>query len=292
MKTYLAGTTVKLKIHFRDEDENDLDVESAVYRIVDDKGIELLPQTTFELPTVEDSEEINLYQTEDDEKFYTLTVDASLNQVTPVDLESLTAETMQDVRLSEVRIVEFELTLKDGNVYPLDVAYAVVPKEQLIVGYNSFQTQREAYLTALTTPNVVSWETASKEERISSMIEAHRRICGYYYNDSIYRGIDRLETSYEYGNDISFMTAKDFAKLSPDFIKALKHAQIAESNTVIGGVSQSEELRRQGMISQTIGETQEIWRSSKPIDFSVSVSRDALRYLSKYIVTVKKIGRA
>lgn len=270
MKTYLAGTPVQLAVSFTDTDGNALSVSSAHYRILDDRSNEIQASTPFDI-TQE-----------------TLTIASELNQIASLDVDSLTSEQIDEVRLNEARVVEFELTLDDGNIYPYDMAYVIVPRERLIAGLNSFQTLRQAYLTAMSVPGTTVWNTSSEDARVAAMIEARLRICSFQFRDvtlgQSYLNEDQLV------NDLSRLPPRDFKALTARFRKALCMAQIAEAEAILGGGDQGDLMRRNGLISQTIGETQDIYRSSKPID--MQVSKAALRYLGPYISLSQRIGRA
>ena len=272
MKTYLAGTPVKLPTDkFYDADGNPLEVVSATYRVMDDNSTEI--QASVELDLLADH----------------FIIDAEVNRMSSIlDVDALTSETMDDVRLFEARVVEFELTLDDGNIVPLDMAYLIAPREKLIAGLNSFQSLREAYVNSMLIPSTVSWTNASEDERIAAMIEARLRICSFKFSD-VTLGQSYLNEQQLIG-DLSRVPPKEFKRLTARFRKALCLAQIAEAEEILGGGDQSLLFRRNGLISQTIGETQEIYRTSKPID--MQVSKTALRYLSPYITLNKKIGRA
>lgn len=272
MKTYLAGTQVKLSTEtFTDPDGNPLEVVSATYKIVDDTSKELQGTTALDV----------------DEDFILISAEVNTLSST-IDFDKLTSETMDDVRLFEGRIVEFELTLKDGNVTPYDLSYMIAPREKLIAGLNSFQSLRESYLTALSIPNTTAWTTASEEDRIAAMIEARLRICAYQFSDVT---LGQSYLGQEVGiSDLSRLPPKEFAKLTSRFRKALRLAQVAEADELLGGGDQASSLRRDGLISQTIGETQEVYRNSKPI--SLQVSKATLRYLSQYISLNKRVGRS
>lgn len=270
MNTYLAGTPVQLAVSFTDTDGNVLSVSAATYSIVDDRSNVIQESVSFD-PTET-----------------TLTIASELNQIAALNLETLTSEQIDEVRLYEARIVEFELTLEDGNIYPYDIVYAVVPRERLIAGLNSFQTLRQAYLTAMSVPNTTTWNTASEDDRVAAMIEARLRICSFQFRD-VTLGQSYLNEDQLIG-DLSRLPPRDFNALTARFRKALCMAQLAEAEEILGGGDQSSLLRRNGLISQTIGETQEIYRTSKPID--MQVSKAALRYLGPYISLSQKIGRA
>lgn len=272
MKTYLAGTPVKLLLdQFNDADGNPYEVVSATYRVMDDRSTEIQASTPLDL-TAEH-----------------LVIEADLNRMSLVlDIDSLTSETMEEVRLFEARVVEFELTLADGNIIPFDMAYLIAPREKLIPGLNSFQTLRESYINSMLIPNTTAWLASTEDDRVAAMIEARLRICLLQFHD-VTLGQSYLSEQQMIG-DLSRLPPKQFKKLTARFRKALCLAQLAEAEEILGGGDQSNVFRRSGLISQTIGETQEIYRTSKPVD--MQVSKTALRYLSPYITLSKKIGRA
>lgn len=270
MNTYLAGTPVKLAVSFTDNDGNPLSVISATYRIVDDNSTEIQPSAPFDITQT------------------TLTIASELNQIAAINVDALTYETMELVRLNEARIVEFELTLEDGNIQPFDVPYIIVPRERLITGLNSFQTLREAYLTSMSIPGTTAWTAASEDERIAAMIEARLRICSFSFSD-IALGQSYLNKGDSVG-DLSLLSPREFKQLSQRFRKALQLAQLAEAEEILGGGDQSTLYRRSGLTSQSIGETQETYRATAPLD--MRLSKTALRYLGQYISLNKRIGRA
>lgn len=270
MKTYLAGTPVQLAVAFTDSDGNSLPVVSAAYRIVDDSSTEIQASTSFDIAQE------------------TLTIASELNQISAVDVDSLTSEQIDEVRLNEARIVEFELTLDDGNIYPVDIVYALAPRERLIAGLNSFQTLRQSYLTSMSVPSTTAWTTATEDDRVAAMIEARLRICSFNFRD-VTLGQSYLNED-QVISDLSRLPPRDFKELTPRFRKALCLAQVAEAEEILGGGDQSSLFRRSGLVSQTIGETQETYRTSKPVD--MQVSKAALRYLGPYISLSQRIGRA
>lgn len=270
MKTYIAGTPVKLAIRLTDSDGNPLSVTSAIYRIVDESSTEIQASTSFDL-----SES-------------SISIPAELNQIKAIDVDSIGAETMDDVRLSEARIIEVEATLQDGNVITQDFPYILVPRERLIPGLNSFQTLREAYLNSMSIPSTTAWMTATEDERVAAMIEARLRICSFRFSD-VSTGQSYLSENKQIG-DLSRLPPKTFKSLSARLRKALKLAQIVEAEEILGGGDQVSLLRRNGLTSQTIGETQETYRSNAPLN--MQLSRGALRYLGPFISLSQRIGRA
>lgn len=270
MNTYLAGTPVKLAVSFTDSDGNPLSVTSATYRIVDDSSTEVQASTSFD-PSLNE-----------------LTIAAEFNQIASIDFDQLTSETMDLVRLNEARIVEFELTLEDGNIQPFDMPYVVVPRERLISGLNSFQSLRESYLNTMSVPGTTAWMASTEDDRVAAMIEARLRICSFQFRDVV-TGQSYMSEGSTIG-DLSLVTPVEFKSLSARFRKALQLAQIAEAVEILGGGDKSTSFRRSGLTSQTIGETQETYRTSAPLD--LRLSKTALNYLGPYISLNQRIGRA
>ena len=270
MNTYIAGTDIQLPINFTDDDGNPLSVKSATYQITDDLSNVIQMKQDFDL-------------SQD-----TLLISSNFNQIESLDIDAITSEQISEVRLYEARIVEFDLVLSDGGMKSFDIAYIITPREKLIAGLNSFQSMRESYLTAMSISNSQNWSMASDSERVSAMIEAHIKICSFAFED-ITLGQSYIEESTPIG-DLSLIPPKDFKNLTPKFRKALRMAQLAEADEILGGGDQDDLQRRRGLISQTIGETQDVYRSSKVLD--MQLSKTALRYLSSYISLSKRVGRA
>lgn len=270
MKTYLAGTPIKLAVSFTDTDGNVLSVSSATYTISDDRSNVILGKTEFN-PTSD-----------------TIVIDAELNHIEATNADALTSEQIDEVRLNEARIVEFELTLDDGNIYPFDIAYILRPRERLIAGLNSFQTLRESYLNSMSIPSTAAWMLASEDERVAAMELARLRICSFRFSD-VTLGQSYLSEEQAIA-DLSRLPPKDFKALTARFKKALALAQLAEAEEILGGGDQVSLMRRNGLTSQTIGETQETYRAGKTLD--MQLSKVALRYLSPFISLTQKIGRA
>lgn len=265
MEAYLAETPITLPVLFSDNAGNVITPSVAMYRIVDQHGNELVPITPFDLSQSN------------------LEISAQTNTLSNKDTSIPSAEA-ETLTLSEVRIVEFDLEI-DGNFQPFEIVYTISPRDGLVVGFNSFQTLREAFLTSAQTSLSASWLNATNYDRTASMIEARNKICTYDFKDII-TGQSRIQKSV---GDLTLLSPKEFVSLSPNLKSALKIAQMIEASVILGDGDQSQILRKQGLISQTIGETQEVWRNSSPLD--LPLSKEALRYLSRFIVTGKRIAR-
>lgn len=270
MKQYLAGTAVTLKVDgFYDEDGNALDVERAVYRLLDQDGKVLVTDTELDL-------------TQD-----RLVIAAEYNTLPALDLDAVRAETMDAISVNQARTVEFDLTLDDGNTIGQEISYIIYPRERLIAGLNSFQTLAQANLTAGMIFNVEEFtQNATTAQKVAALVEARDRIARLSFTD-ITLGQSYLNHSTPV--DLNRLTPREFGALTERFKAALRKAQVAEANDILGGGDVIEQMRRQGLASQTIGETHETYRPGMPA--TTSVSKAALLYLSEFLSGGKKIAR-
>jgi hypothetical protein len=268
MNQYLAGTSVNLPIEFNDDDGNPLQVTEVSYRIIDQNGQESVPRTSLAL---EDT---------------TLSIASQHNQITPLDIDALTMESLGHVAINEVRTVEFDIVLADGNTIGHDISYILYPRERLIVGLNSFQTQSQAMLTASATHDVEVFTSSTPAQRVAGLIEARDRICQLSFVD-----MTLGQSYFGSGEQIKLneLTPRQFNALSERFKAALRKAQIAEANVVLGGGDVIEQMRQQGLTSQTIGETHETYRNATPLN--MLVSKVTMRCLSDFLANGKKITR-
>ena len=216
-----------------------------------------------------------------------VTIPAELNVIAALDPDSIESEDMDAVSVRELRTVEFRLKLLGGNVVLRKVVYALEPSDVLITGLNSFQTYSEAELVALSIPNMPGWDGADEQARIAALIEARLRINRLQFRD-VSRGQSYLGGEVLVG-DLSLLTPREFKNLSARLRAALCKAQVAEADTLLGGDPEFER-RRSGLIHETVGESEQTWRASKPLE--LPISRKALSYLSGFITMSRKVGRA
>ncbi|EZI56765.1 hypothetical protein K023_1651 [Acinetobacter baumannii 25442_7] len=257
MNIYLVGTPVKLNVDFSDSDGNPLAVTEAKYRVVDQDSKELLQMRSFDTTLGE------------------LTIPSEINTIAALDINAITTDNKLNFRTREVRVVEFELTLQDGNIVPHNLAYAIRLRDPLIAGLNSFQTMSQATLSSLSISALSAWNEASLDSKISALIEAYERIC---------------KLGFTLVDNLDLLSPKDFSALDARFVDALKKAQVAEADAILGGGESTLMSRKQGLLSQTIGETHETYQKGMPLD--LVVSKLTMRYLSVFISTNKRIGRA
>ena len=269
MKQYLAGTAVKLPIEFLDDDGNEIEAVSATYRVVDESGSEIVPSTAMDL-----SGEL------------TLTIPAEFNTLPEINLDSLTSYSKNKVSIEGARTVEFSIEATDGNTIPQDLTYVLFPRQRLLVGLNSFQNLAQASIIASTMHDSEAFSEASSAQRAAAMITARERIAKLSFVE-ISSGQSYMTEGRSI--DLDDMAPSAFPLLSERFKLALKKAQVAEANAILGGGDVIEQMRQAGLTSQTIGETHETYRAGAPP--ATFVSKAALMYLSEFINSSKKITR-
>ena len=329
MEVFLAGTPVTVSSEFFDRSGNPLEVVAATYRVLGHAGEELQGTTALfgvevtppaepvpepEVPTEGQEPEVPETETPEPEaqtySLYgdapaaeskgaaesevtpvpvptTVTVDEALNAVAALDLDSIESEDMEGVSVRELRTVEFMLTLASGNKIARKVVYALEPADVLITGLNSFQSYPEASLVALSIPNLPGWEAADEQARIAALVEARLRINRLQFRD-VSRGQSYMQGETLAG-DLSLMAPRQFQSLSVRLRAALCRAQVAEADALLGGDPESER-RKSGLVHEVVGESEQTWRASKPLE--LPISRKALGYLSGFISMARKVGRA
>lgn len=272
MNQYLAETVVNLPIAFLDDDGNELSVSKAVYRITDQDGREILPYTNFDIANNK------------------LTIEAAHNAIVALDIDSITAANKYTTLINQLRVVEFNITLSDGNTISHDVPYIIYPRERLIAGLNSFQSISQAMIVSNSLHDVAAFLSSSTAKRIAALTEAYMRISRFEFVDSEF-GLSNKTAAWFDASSINLdrLSPNDFKKLSDRFRAALNKAQVIEANVIAGGGDVIERMRQSGLTSQTIGETHESYRSSAPAN--TILSKETLNCLSEFLVKSKRITR-
>ncbi len=276
---YLSGTDVSVVIPFADQAGNQLAVTSAKYRVTNQAGVELTPPTDATLET--------------DAASVTVQIPAAKN-------------TVAVGATREIRNVELYCVV-GGNTVILSQAYALTSTAPLQTGLNSFQTYSEALLTALDIPALEAWDGASEDQRIAALIDARERIVQLNFNllnSNVNFGQDSLQyvpegqyqSSYVarnslfiFNGNLAILTPQQFMTLPERFKTALRKAQVAEADRILGG-DPYDEKRQSGLVMEQVGESRQMFRAGKAL--TLPVCRRALGYLSYYVTFNKRIGRS
>lgn len=286
MQVFLAGTNVLCVIPLLDRTGTPLNVASVEYRIVDQANTELVARAAL-ADFVAGSADVQV------------TVPASLNTLGATPTE-------HTVPTREGRIVELFLTLDNGNAVGLTYVYGIEPVDTLVPGVNSFQTYAQAQLTAIDIPGTPAWDAATDEERFAAMIEARWHLCKlsyYLLNSNLNFGQDSLnfvpegtytskyaatDSLFMFDGNLELLNAQQFDSLPERFKGALRKAQVAEADAILGNDPIA--LKREmGLISDAVGTTKQTYRSTKPLE--MPCCKRAMSYVSYFVSNSKRLAR-
>lgn len=277
MNIYPDKSAVEITVDLTDIDGNPItNIKAVSYCIVDEENNELLPEIEYDFG-------------ENDKTFIQIVV--------PEEVNTLKEGCARDIRIICVRIEK-----ESGGGIVIEQAYGVSVQDPLKVGENSFMTYRQFLRLSMDMPEMPNWERASTNQRISALMEARTRICRLAF-DLPQEELDMTKQEYEVqaadhprtvpwnttSIHIKNLSEADFEKLPEGFKKALCMAQLAESNDILETDSISER-RRQGLILETIGEVKQMFSSMLPAQ--TAISSKSMSYLSPYLASNRRIGRA
>lgn len=276
---YLNNTDVSVVIPFTDAAGNAITVTSAKYRVTNQADTELVAPTDVAVANGDTEATIQV----------------------PAALNVIAAGATREIRNIELYCVT------DGNTVVMSQSYGLESTQPLQAGVNSFQTFSQAQLTALDIPNLSAWDAASDAEQVAAMIDAREHIVQLNFNllnSNVNFGQDSLQyvpegqyqSSYVarnslfiFNGNLAILNAAQFNNLPERFKKALRQAQVVEANNILGG-DPYEEKRQAGLILDSIGESRQMFRSTKALH--LPICRRALGYLSYFVTFNKRIGRS
>lgn len=265
MTAYLNATDVTITFALEDAEGNAIDAASAEYRVVDALGVEKVPATVI-AGFVPGSVEA------------TVTVDAVQNVITAP---------------RDSRMIELTLTLADGNKVVLTKIYILEQSNVLVPGENTFQTLPSAYVAAAELAGIDNWTAASDQERTRALTQAWHNICQLSFR-LVGGELDQGNIDYSFSGtdpvigDLKHLSPAQFNALPARFKKALVLAQVAEADGILGGGS-FEDLRREGLMAMTVGESKQMFQSGRPLQ--LPVSRRTIGYLKPYVSYTLRVGR-
>lgn len=260
MQAYLGGQDVSLAISLVASDGSPIEATAVQYRLTNQDEIELVAKVALTSFTAGDDEVI-------------VAIPGALN-------------TLGASSVRELRVVELYVTCSAG-VLKLTTEYILEAEAVLRTGLNSFQTYSAALLAGYELPNMEAWNDASKGNRINALIAARRNIGKLYLRYIAEADMTRLAVPWESGN-VTMLTADQFATLPTDMREAICRAQVIEADFLLGGDPVGD-IRRSGVMSSTVGEASQFFRTSKP--YEGPVCKRALQELGKYIAPIKRVGR-
>lgn len=262
MLTFAPDAPVTLSIPLVDANENLLTAETASYRVTDQAGVERVPPTVVDLSggstdTIE------------------LTLSAGVNQ--------LAAGATR-----ELRVLTFSIVTGLG---PATVVYRYLVKAEdaLKAMVNSFQSFSEALLRGTEIVNMDAWDAASDDRKQAALTDAFRAICKLRFRWDSDEGDQTRLRNYSWApTDLIDLTEAQFLNLDAKFRNALCIAQVIEANARLGGTDVSD-MRREGLMSATVGEVSQMFRPSKPL--VLPISHRALQALAGFISWSGRVSR-
>lgn len=195
---------------------------------------------------------------------------------------------------SEGREIVVFLETAGGEIELRDY-FLLVAAQPLSLMVNSFVTYPEVLaIRAGFGPTLDGWDaTIDRDTRSSALADAYERLLRMSFKVPFLDPQVHASSyaAYGTGTDLPFDYARrirlrglmieQFDQLAPAFTKAVKRAQLIEANVILGGDIVGKK-RRDGIISETIGESSAFF-SAKPY-LNLPISRQAYEELSRYIV--------
>lgn len=190
------------------------------------------------------------------------------------------------------REIVVTITTPDGPIelreyFVLVSATPLLPFTNSVMSYAEALAVRESF-----GPDMGGWDGATNhQQRINALINAHANLARLVY--SVPHDAARLPSDYAgYGTgsdtvfdmrrrlQLSTLNATSFAALPASFVQALKRAQLVEADTILGGDIVGDK-RRDGVVSETIGESSTFFQSKPLLD--LPIGRRAYAILRPYI---------
>jgi hypothetical protein len=264
--SYTAGSEIKITLPLTDEDGNQIDAVSYSYTLYNEAGASV-EANSGAVPA-------GMYDLE-------LIIPAGSNTVAAGE------------RYGARQLVCI-VTDDDGDTHQIIHTYILRAHVFLSVPSESAQTLMQSMILTKSMSQAVleNWNYADEEEREAALIEAWSRLYKIRYNPWLPTDTppDDLYELQQTGKLILNQVTVDQWNALPDHFRlALRRAQIVEAGVLLGG-DPVFERRMDGLLSKTVGESSEMFRSAAPIKSVISPK--ARREIGQYIDTSYRIGRA
>ncbi|WP_339118970.1 hypothetical protein [Halomonas sp. BMC6] len=236
---------------------------SATYEIADQTGVVRLSET--ELVVYGDDERLDI----------------------PITSELTTLDESERRR---VLVVTLKVNGKDDQFIKFSESLLVQDLGKLDIPRESFQTVNQANMLAMDVYRIDNWLSSSDEDRRKALIEAAHRIKTLRFDITDSLGEDHVTfEGIQAGFAFEVMSRETFDTLPKPFIDDLLIAQIIEADEILGYGATAESKRHSGVLSDTVGETSQMFRTGKPIHTGVCMR--AFRYLTRWTTSRWSIGR-
>lgn len=196
---------------------------------------------------------------------------------------------------SSGREIVVYVTVVGGVINEIRDYFVLVSPQSLALMANSFTTYPEALAVRTEFAALHGWDASDRTRQCAALAQAFRNLCKMAYKVPGYNGsIDNQDKAYwGTGTDegifwdrggrrvrVSTLTPDEFDGLPEPFKRALRRAQIAEANILLGGDPIAEK-RKSGLISETIGESSSFF-DSKPY-LNLPISRQAYEEVKRFV---------
>lgn len=274
MQNYTPGSAIQVGIELRDESGGVLDASVLRWRVLDEEDTVLQDWTPLTRTHIEDRVEV--------------TILGALNILTPPATRG-------------IRTVELEVTTVGGALLTLSQSVMLQASTQLSLWHNSFMTYNQTLMLVqdLSVQSAAAWDRAgSREDRERALTEACasiRRMPIVVVEDwskqqqrhDTYPGTQRLFGERRWLTDLA--PGEMQSVLSQVQLLALRRAQLFEAIAILDA-NPVLMARREGLMSMTVGESSQFFRTGKPLDLPV-MSTQAIECLKPYLRYITAIGR-
>jgi hypothetical protein len=194
------------------------------------------------------------------------------------------------------REMRYELTLSGGALIQKSILYVVGNVAEPSVLVNSFQSYASAMMIADDLPQLSgNWHIATDRQRKIALIDAYARLIKIRFKNLAGDGVVIAQNRHIVENDslgridLSTFSVDEFVALPERFLLALYRAQVLQADDILGA-DPIQDRRKSGLMSETVGESSNMYRPGTPIMWQMS--RRALEALSGYLDYRMVAGRA
>jgi hypothetical protein len=193
--------------------------------------------------------------------------------------------------ISSGRELVVSITTADGEVEIRDY-FLVTARNPIAVMANSFTTYPEALRIRSEFAALDGWDAAPRERQQAALIEAYRRLCRMAFKvpGATLESADMDRANYGTGTDsgwfwgsrvrVSTLDQAQFDALPETFRRAVKRAQLAEANILLGGDPVGKK-RQDGIVSETTGESS-MFFVSRP-HLNLPISKQAYEEVKRFV---------
>ncbi|HHF3053204.1 TPA: hypothetical protein ACPJ1H_004021 [Vibrio alginolyticus] len=262
MRKYLSKKAIDFAIPFLDEQGESISVAKVLWEVLDEKESSIAAGEIT--PAVDDTQVV-------------------------IELGSEIC-TISNGQNTEVRLLKITLVAQESEVsireyFTLENEQTVTPAE------NSFVTYLEALRLMPEFPQFVAFNTATEQERKAALIAAYRNIGNIEFAKGALidnEGSPMLTDSGDSFWTTLQITPELYDVLDKSVKQNLEFAQMVEAEYILGGDG-TEDLRSKGVLSYSVGEVKQFFRTSKPLE--LSVSKHALKYIGRYVQYDRRLTR-